>query len=1064
MFHQNLRHTGYSNSKAPDTNNTLWSYTTGNYVYSGPVVADGRVFIGSVDHNVYALNEATGTKIWNYDTGGVIGYSNPAVADGMVFISSGSGCSIYALNEVTGTKIWNYTTDSLVWSSPTVTDGKVFIGSLDGNLYALNEFTGTKIWNYTTGDEPTCSPTVVDGMVFTGLGGRSVYALNEATGDMIWNYTTGDWVDVSTPAVVDGMVFIGSSDHSVYALNEFTGTKIWSYTTGGEVYSSPAVADGKVFVGSTDHSVYALNEVTGTKIWNYTTADVVFSSPAVADGKVFVGSKDHNVYALNEATGTKIWSYNTGGTISGSPAVADGMLFVGSYDYKVYAFGSQGDLWIEDIQPVQTLVDCSTLVPGKPTVFNMTIVSMCPYPKSNVYMLITCGSQSWYEGPLTIPGNKKIPFCTGGTYYSNGLSWAGQYYRPLGEFDVTIKIDAFSPGAHTFSKHIGPTTGYQFKDLGQLKVVYVPTGFWGGLYAWIYGEPGISKDEMARERASSDSFIKAVFPVNPSSYTSEIGADRDLRTPASLQPGIRQYFATYEFWESEIALKKYHQPDMGGYDRVVAVVPYRGEGAESWLDYWLGKPAGAIGMTEPFPFDTVSWCEKGYWATPAHELWHTYTHISDEHWHCPNYGGGYWDQQHASEMINCQPPLELCLMHGGDQYEQTLGDGRSMSLYQWICPECYANLTKMGHYSNDPDVLFVGGIVFDNDTVNLQPFYHFSDGYADLESGDTGNYTLRFLDVNQQVLGNVGFNMTFDSDLNFTGFGFAVPYPSNASQIQLLHGDTVIASRGISANPPLVNMTYPSSGETLTSGQDVTIQWQASDPENDILSYTVLYTPDNGSSWIPIQTDVTDTSLNWTVPNDHPADQCRVKVVATDGVNTGEAISSGTFTILRHGVSTDDIQMSKSIIGNGYSMATNVTVSDSGNYTETPKIDIYANTTLINSQTITLSNGSSTTIILAWNTTGFALGSYTVSAYVWPVPGEIDMTDNNFTGGTVKVTIAGDINGDFTVDIYDAITLAGAYNSIPKSSSWNPNADINNDNIVDIYDAIILAGNYGKTA
>jgi hypothetical protein len=61
------------------------------------------------------------------------------------------------------------------------------------------------------------------------------------------------------------------------------------------------------------------------------------------------------------------------------------------------------------------------------------------------------------------------------------------------------------------------------------------------------------------------------------------------------------------------------------------------------------------------------------------------------------------------------------------------------------------------------------------------------------------------------------------------------------------------------------------------------------------------------------------------------------------------------------------------------------------------------------------------------------------------------------------LTIPGDIKGDFVVDIYDAIMLAGAYNSVPTSFNWNANADINNDNVVDIYDAIILAGNYGKT-
>jgi parallel beta-helix repeat protein len=58
--------------------------------------------------------------------------------------------------------------------------------------------------------------------------------------------------------------------------------------------------------------------------------------------------------------------------------------------------------------------------------------------------------------------------------------------------------------------------------------------------------------------------------------------------------------------------------------------------------------------------------------------------------------------------------------------------------------------------------------------------------------------------------------------------------------------------------------------------------------------------------------------------------------------------------------------------------------------------------------------------------------------------------------------IAGDINDDRIVDIYDAILLANAYNAKPTSPNWNPNADINGDNIVDIFDAILLANNYGK--
>jgi hypothetical protein len=56
MFHHDLNHTGYSTSRAPKTNQTLWSYTTGGQVaYSSPAVSDGKVYVGSLDSKVYAF-------------------------------------------------------------------------------------------------------------------------------------------------------------------------------------------------------------------------------------------------------------------------------------------------------------------------------------------------------------------------------------------------------------------------------------------------------------------------------------------------------------------------------------------------------------------------------------------------------------------------------------------------------------------------------------------------------------------------------------------------------------------------------------------------------------------------------------------------------------------------------------------------------------------------------------------------------------------------------------------------------------------------------------------------
>jgi len=66
-------------------------------------------------------------------------------------------------------------------------------------------------------------------------------------------------------------------------------------------------------------------------------------------------------------------------------------------------------------------------------------------------------------------------------------------------------------------------------------------------------------------------------------------------------------------------------------------------------------------------------------------------------------------------------------------------------------------------------------------------------------------------------------------------------------------------------------------------------------------------------------------------------------------------------------------------------------------------------------------------------------------------------------GSFSNTRLVADLNNDGTVDIFDAIILAGAYGSRIGSQNWNPDADLNGDGAVDIYDAILLAGNYGRT-
>jgi parallel beta-helix repeat protein len=159
-----------------------------------------------------------------------------------------------------------------------------------------------------------------------------------------------------------------------------------------------------------------------------------------------------------------------------------------------------------------------------------------------------------------------------------------------------------------------------------------------------------------------------------------------------------------------------------------------------------------------------------------------------------------------------------------------------------------------------------------------------------------------------------------------------------------------------------------------------------------------------------------------------------------------------------------NVLSSKTAVGAGYKVYVNVTVQNEGWNQQTTKLTVYLNTTVLATVTnLVMAPSSQVNMNFTWQTTAGARGTYVVRAAVDAVSGEVDTGDNTRNASqTVRVTMAGDVNGDGSVDIYDAIVLAGAFNSYPSSSSWNGNADINSDNAVDIYDAILLANNFGK--
>jgi len=167
-------------------------------------------------------------------------------------------------------------------------------------------------------------------------------------------------------------------------------------------------------------------------------------------------------------------------------------------------------------------------------------------------------------------------------------------------------------------------------------------------------------------------------------------------------------------------------------------------------------------------------------------------------------------------------------------------------------------------------------------------------------------------------------------------------------------------------------------------------------------------------------------------------------------------------------ITTANVTPLKTVVGQGFSTQINVTVTNKGDFTETFNVTVYANTTEIETREIALSNGTSTTLTFAWNTTNFGKGNYTITAHASAVPGETNTVDNTITSGWVFVSIPGDVNADRKVDLKDVFAVGKAFGTTrqgpnPPGRVYVPNCDINDDGKIDLKDYYTTCKNYGKS-
>lgn len=256
--------------------------------------------------------------------------------------------------------LWDYTFETkgfptLVDGTPVVHDGRVYVttwGSMGGELNGLHCFdalTGERYWS----SSQLCSRTgltIYDGKIYGGTLGGNVVCVREENGSFLWStepLAPAAWCGMMTiPLLYEDVAYViavRNEESHFYGFDANTGKELFHLPVGpltASWFSAPSMSPGNstyppVVYAPGDGGVFAFDTKTREKIWSFDARSVggtYVSTPVYADERIYfcrgVGGGG-GLFCLNAITGDEIWSIPFKMDCI-NPMVKDGCVYLGN--------------------------------------------------------------------------------------------------------------------------------------------------------------------------------------------------------------------------------------------------------------------------------------------------------------------------------------------------------------------------------------------------------------------------------------------------------------------------------------------------------------------------------------------------------------------------------------------------------------------------------------------------------------------------------------------------------------------------------------------------------------
>jgi outer membrane protein assembly factor BamB len=259
---------GYRFVAALDAHNghTLWKTATDAPVHAAPTVSAGRVFVVSLDDQLYTFDAQTGAPGWNYqaiiEPARMLEASSPAISGDAVITTFASG-EVIAKLATNGNDLWNQALSRSNRNSalseirdiagrPVVYKGDVYAASHSGVFSAIDLRTGSPRWSLPVASFTT--PWAAGDVVYIVSQTGQLVCVSRESGGVYWIVDMNAKKSAKNaaywfgPVLADNRLILTSSKGDIVARDPKTGELIKTLHTGAPMMQPPIAAGGMLYL------------------------------------------------------------------------------------------------------------------------------------------------------------------------------------------------------------------------------------------------------------------------------------------------------------------------------------------------------------------------------------------------------------------------------------------------------------------------------------------------------------------------------------------------------------------------------------------------------------------------------------------------------------------------------------------------------------------------------------------------------------------------------------------------------------------------------------------------